>query len=328
MKAFIYLAILFHASIYGAFINPITDVCWECLFPITVSGVNVTPGEKDFAKYNQHICSCAGRPPIVGIPLSFWEPLKMVDVTMDPYKLVGLGGITLGNSLSKNRGYISYRSETNTQGSFYHVHFYQYPLLSMLNLLTDFLCVEKGGLDVAYMSEYDPSWNDSTLSLILEPEGALFSSPLAQLSCTADCTMASFNKVENSLFWCAGCQGSLYPFQGTVEHHVSPLQASSLLVHRVIAKLHRCGFIKGYHESEFCSPSYMPIIKKSLYKTQLVHPIPQTKGPCQPLGKSDVLWGFGKNDPFGGREFVYLVWVKKQCCLDAVKPLVLPTVAK
>ena len=28
----------------GKFINPISDVCWECPFPITLSGVNITPG--------------------------------------------------------------------------------------------------------------------------------------------------------------------------------------------------------------------------------------------------------------------------------------------
>ena len=79
--------------------------------------------------------------------------------------------------------------------------------------------------------------------------------------------------------------------------------------------------LKGYEKNEFCEAKYLPVIKKSLYKTQLVYPIPQTKGQCHPLGKTDLIWGAGKSYPNGGEDFVYLVWVKKQCCLDAVKPI-------
>src|SRR5271156_6443691 len=86
----------------GKFINPITDVCWECLFPITVAGINVTPGYKDQAVYKTPVCVCGGTPPKVGIPLTFWEPAKMVDVTRHAYKLMGLGGISIGNESIKN----------------------------------------------------------------------------------------------------------------------------------------------------------------------------------------------------------------------------------
>jgi conjugal transfer pilus assembly protein TraU len=194
--------------------------------------------------------------------------------------------------------------------------------MSLMELFTDFACIEKGDLDMVYMTEFDPLWNDDQLSAILNPEAGLFSNPLAQLACIADCTESTLSKPDDSLFWCAGCEGSLYPFTGTVAHHVGGLQASSLLVHRVIAKLHRTGFIKGFEKDDFCEPRLMPIIKKSLYKTQLVYPIPQTKGPCNPLGKSDMTWGTGKSFPYGGEDFVYLIWVKKQCCLDATKPLI------
>ncbi len=47
----------------GAFLNPLTDVCWECVFPITVSGVNVTPGNSDHVNYTKRFCVCGGVPP-------------------------------------------------------------------------------------------------------------------------------------------------------------------------------------------------------------------------------------------------------------------------
>jgi conjugal transfer pilus assembly protein TraU len=305
----------------GTWLNPFTDVCWECLFPITVSGVNVTPGHQEFTKYHQTVCACAGTPPKLGIPLTFWEPTRLVDVTRHAYKLIGLGGIAVGKETIKNRGSIGVCGEA-TQESFYHLHWYTYPLFSLLSLFTDFVCVEKGDLDMAYMSELDPLWNDDQWAILVNSEAGFFANPIAQLSCVADCAASSFGQPLDELFWCAGCEGSLYPFTGSVAHHVGGVQASSLLVQRVIAKLHRILVLKGYEKNEFCEAHRMPIIKKSLYKTQMIYPIPQTSGACHPLGKSDVLWGSGKSFPFKGEDFVYLIWTKKQCCLDGVKPSV------
>lgn len=303
----------------GRLMNPFTDVCWECVFPITVSGFNVTPGHKDPIKSHKRICTCSGVPPRVGIPLTFWEPLYLVDVTSHAYQLVGLGGVSVGKDTVKNRGTVAILGDGPAQTSVYHVHWYTFPIFSLLKLFTDFICVEKGDLGLPYLSELDPLWYDDNLALISNPEAALFSSPLAQLSCIADCTLSSLNKPVDELFWCAGCEGSLYPLTGTVAHHVGSIQASYLLVQRLIAKLHRTFMLKGYDKGQFCEAQYMPILKKSLYKTHLVHPIPQTSGPCHALGKSDLLWGIGKSFPIKGEEFVYLIWSKKHCCLDSVQ---------
>ncbi len=305
----------------GKFLNPVTDVCWECLFPITVSGVSVTPQYEDLNTHKSRICVCPGVPPKAGIPLVYWEPTRLVDVTRHAYKLLGLGGISLGKETVKNRGSVGIVGDGPTQNSFYHVHWYTYPLFALLDLFTDFGCVEKNTLDVLYMSELDPLWNDDQLTLLINPEAALFATPAAQLACVADCAASTFTKPQDALFWCAGCEGSLYPMSGTVSHHVGGIQASSLLVYRIIAKMHRLALQKGYEAEEYCLAKPMPIIKKSLYKTQLIYPIPQTTGPCHPLGKSDLLWGSQKSFPQGGEDFIYLIWIKKQCCLDAVKPI-------
>lgn len=305
---------------YGDMVNPITDVCWECILPITIGGINVTPKVKDFTSYNTVICACPGTPPKIGIPITFWEPARMIDVTRHPYKLVGLGGIQIGKESLKSRGSVSLISENPSYTSFYHVHYYVYPILHLLQILTDFDCIEREALDVAYLSEFDPLYSDERLLNIFNPEAFLFSSQLAHLSCMADCFLSSLDKPTDKLFWCAGCQGSLYPFVGHVAHHRGALQASSLLVHRCLARLHRMGIVKGYGEGDFCGASVMPIIKKSLYKTQIVRPIPQTSGNCHALGKSDQLWGIGKSYPGKGEDdFVYLIWTKKQCCLDALR---------
>jgi hypothetical protein len=35
-------------------------------------------------------------------------------------------------------------------------------------------------MDIAYLSEVDPLWNDSTLSMLINPEAALFGNLMAQ----------------------------------------------------------------------------------------------------------------------------------------------------
>lgn len=307
----------------GKIINPITDVCWSCLFPIHLGGVNVTPGASskspDHFSYQPTLCACAGAPPKIGVPLAFWEPVALIDVTRTPFKSIALGGLSLAPETPRSRGGIANVGESGRH-SFYHVHYYKFPLLSLLELLPGFSCPEKGSsMDIAYLSELDPYWLDDTWSSIFNPEAFLFANPLAQTACIPDCTLSSLDRPQDELFWCAGCCGSLYPLMGHVSHHIGGIQASSLLVHRLLSKMHALGLMWGAEENQYCDKKFYPRIKKSLYKTQLTYPIAQTQGPCHFLGKSDVLWGSGKSYPYGGEDFVYLIWTKKHCCLDAVK---------
>ncbi|CCB87829.1 TraU family protein [Simkania negevensis] len=300
----------------GKFINPISDVCWSCLFPIHIMGENITKKEKPLTKYNQKLtCSCAGG--IVGLPLAFWEPTRLIDVTRTPYKLVGLGGIQIGENLKKGGGVFG--SSPSENQSFYHVHYYQFPLLSLLEIFGDFLCVEDFPLDIGYLSELDPFWMNDKWTSILAPETVLFGTPPAQLACIPDCLVSTFGKPNDKLFWCGGCQGNLYPLTGFIGHHSGPIRSSSLLVHRILAKLHKLGVLKTFSKDEYCCPKRSRFIKKAAYKTQLAYPVAQTKGSCNPLGKSTLKWGAFKSYPYKGEDFTYVIWTKKHCCLDPVK---------
>ncbi len=311
-----------HAECQGKFVNPITDICWSCLFPITIGGIKVTGGREDTPNPHTLICACPRPPlpfPVPGIPISFWEPVRLVDVSRTPYCLVNMGGIKIANPSgeSKGAGSVAHGSGNNRslKHSFYQVHWYVYPVIYWLELLVDFICIEKNGFDIAYLTELDPFWNDDETSFIINPEAILFANPIAQAACAADCVASSTGFPFDALFWCGGCQGSLYPFSGSISAHVGGVQASLLATQRMIAKLHREFLLWGYMGQEaFCSKYPMPIIRKTQYKTQMVYPIPSTKG-CQPLGRSEVLWGSGKEFPYKGEDFGYLIWRKRNCCL-------------
>jgi conjugal transfer pilus assembly protein TraU len=307
----------------GRFINPITDVCWSCLMPITLASISIGKTSKaknrDTRNPSSPLCGCIkGGLPVPGVTIGFWEPIRLIDVTRTPYCMVGLGGI----EIMQNRSRISsYRRASNVHSSFYHLHYYMYPLLYWLELITDFVCLERGTFDLAYMSELDVSYNDSKIQNLLHPENILFANPIAQAVCSMDCTAATTDLPRDELFWCAGCLGNLYPFSGYNADHYGGVQSSSLLAIRTLAKMHRVGLAQrtatadSRVNGEICKKSYAPKIVKSQYKLQMVYPKTSSGDfACVPLGMTDLLYGAFKEYPNDGQDWSYLLWRKKNCC--------------
>jgi conjugal transfer pilus assembly protein TraU len=310
-------------SCNGRFPNPITDICWSCVFPMSISGIKVENGQEDNGTHsNSAICTC-NNPPMIGFPYSFFEPVRIVEVVRKPYCFVSLGGIEINAGVrAGNHG--RYRKDDedsgNTPTSFYQVHWYTNPLFYWLEVLADNPCLEQGSFDVAYITELDPLWDDSKASFLINPDVALFANPLAQAACAADCVAATSGFPTTKLFWCAGCQGSMYPLNGWVGAHVGGVQASTLLVQRMTNKMHRELLVwAASGESGLCGYYMQPIMDKRNYKMQMLYPTPNTSKIngrcCQPFGRSTADWGSMKEFPYNGEDFSYQLFRKRDCCL-------------
>ena len=305
---------------HGTLVNPITDVCWSCLFPITIGEVEVFKNHDvpdNSSNPSNPACYCANPFPHFGISTGFWEPVALVDVTRTPFCLVNLGGTQL--NLGDSFGYGEQETANSSQNiSFYNVHYYRYPLLFWLKVITSVLCLESGELDIAYVSELDPLWNDEEWGFISNPEAIIFGNPAAQIACAADSLKSSLTGPIDSLFWCAGAQGSIYPLTGTVQEHVGGVQASVLLSERMVYKMHRQGLMLdsvGENAPAICMPKKYFITPKSRYRYQMVNPIPTTgRGGCSPFGSTTTRWEWGHEFPFKGEDFGYLIWKKRNCC--------------
>ena len=304
-------------SCSGRIPNPVTDIAWISIFPIKFGGTTIAGfGQEDIGSSPPAICACPlPVPPFirVGLGLSFWEPARAVEVTTTPLCSPILGGIPLGGlgNLAK-RG--SAKTDSDSRNSFYHVHWYVFPLTNWMSMLTDTVCVTPESFDLLMLSELEPTWGDDELSTIFSPESALFANPISQAACAADCVAASAGFPLNELFWCAGCQGSMYPMTGNVINHESGIQASLLVTQRMHSKLHRALVALDMNSpAAMCLPLPLPIINKRSYKTQMMYPIPNTLG-AHPYGRTEALWSAGKEFPVAGEDFSYLIWRKRLCC--------------
>lgn len=347
MKAFL-LAIVGSSMCFGdslsqdppvqkksSFFAPLTDLCWNCFLPIHIAGHNVFSSQKDFVPYQpiHSLCHCKGF--VVGIPIAFWEPQAIVEVTRSPYKF-----LFFANPVSPSPGYEKWGSISNSdagRSSFYNVHYYFYPLTRLAAILPGFTCLRNTQISLpVFMTEWVPFWNDmdSRWHWLLDPVRFIYQHPELQELCKEDCKASMNRKPVDSFPWCAGCLGSLYPFSGHVPHHIGGIQASSLLVCRTVALMHSFGLFfpgklnvfglgMGANPEKYCAKTYSYKLKKTIYKTQLAYPVPDKgqeqngiKVYCHPLGESDRDWGAGHTFPKDGEDFIYIVWTKNHCCYD------------
>lgn len=308
----IYLAPIANAKCTGKFVNPITDVCWDCIFPISIGNAKIfSSGNPDTKNPSMPICACGTPVPRIGLAAGFWEPVRLVDVTKTPFCFPNLGGMQINPGMKVGQGSVS---STSAHGNAsWHLHWYVYPLLYWLELLLDFVCLENSSFDLAYMTELDPMWLDDSLTFIINPEAALFGNPIAQAACSADCAASSTGAPMDSLFWCAGCQGSMYPLTGNIREHQSSIQSGLLAAERFTFKLHREMIEWGTSGSKaLCGKYPMPVMNKSQYRSQLTVPVPSK---CSQFGKSTIFYDSGKEIPVIGENFGFLIWRKRNCCV-------------
>ena len=193
----------------GEILNPVTDVCWSCVFPVKIGGkasltTSVLPDPDTGA--GGPFCTCGKGPNLrAGVTFSFWEPLRTAEIVRHAGCLPSMGGVNMGDMGLRISDHVKVHSH-EPDGSmkrhtdFRQVHWYATPWLFILEALLDDGCLDQQTFDLAYMSELDPLWDDTLSSFILNPDAALFANPIAQGACAADCTSASSGLPQNSLY--------------------------------------------------------------------------------------------------------------------------------
>lgn len=285
---------------------------YTAMFPLRIAGIPIIPGRMPDigGSVSSPICICKDPIPRIGIPVSFFEPSRLIEVVKDPYCFpsMGFGLPTSGGAIGGTSG----DDGVGNQSTFYQAHYYIFPIYALLELLTDFICLQSTGFDMAYITEVDPLWNNDTLSAIINPEALLFGNPIANLACMADAVSSAVFQPLDPLFWCKGSWGNAYPLTGQTGGD-GYVEASASVAASLIYKLHRQLILWGsWGQLGLCGYYPAPIWRKSAYRLQIVTPIPSIYATT--IGTTGMLWSFGKNPPFVGDNFSYLLFKKRECC--------------
>jgi len=299
----------------GGMINPVTDVVWDCIFPISIAGIPVDmgnhPPDNDKSGF---FCQCSGQGLLgLGFLVSFWEPARMVDTVKDPWCFPAIG-MDLPN-LSTGIGYTgggSYRPSGVGNIAFQHYHYYVMPLWAVLDLFTDIPCIsDETGFDLAMVSEVRPDWGDDLTALNLFPETALMANPATVLACMADAAASAIQRPIDALYWCIGAWGTTYPATG---HIVAKdyVAANAGIAAKALYVNARTGLL-GDRAVNYCGTTYMPMWVKSHWRIQEVDPVKDNR--CHALGHPGILWTQRKNKTVGGDNFSWLLFRKVECCV-------------
>ena len=308
------------AACHGRIPNPVTDVCWQCLFPLTVGSnrLGTTGIAPDVVTDADSLCACTTNGNVtMGLNIGFWEPIRTIEIVREPFCFPSLGGAKLNaGTFSPSQGRTPNPKKAGHRTSFYQVHWFHTPWLYLLEILLDTKCLEQSPWDLAYLTELDPLWDDSLATFLLNPDVTLFSNPVALGACAIDCVSATVSTPMDELYWCAGCAGSLFPLTGWVNAHITPLQAWSLLTQRFTLKLHREGVQWAHYGKDGqCGPRLEWVMAKSVYRTQMQYPARDTLGACcRPFGYSTAIDAIGKTPPIYGEDGSFLIWRCRDCC--------------
>lgn len=295
----------------------ITDVCWGCLFPIRLAGIPLGGGNAPSGAAGGIGCVC---PSALGVPspgftIGMWEPARIVELVRTPGCSPTLGGARLPLGSRRMLGHVGNAENDASDHAMYHFHWYAFPLLIILDLFFDDRCNPDGysDLDLMYVSELDPTWNNSVLAGVTSPEIAFVANPIAQSACIIDAVSATAGTPVNELFWCAGSWGWMYPHTSAAPAQGRP-EETSLWATRSLAALHRRGLARRTMGSDArCESPIDLFLPKTQYKLSMFFPMPETQRAHQ-IGESEIRWGAFRNVPGTGEDHLYIIWRWNDCC--------------
>lgn len=302
----------------------ISDICWKCVMPIRVAGVSISGSTgKDHVPSGaskKQFCMCSDGTGLMrpGITTSFWEPSYVIEEERTPGCMSALAGLRLPfNKTNRGRtGHDNAQDHRNVDSGYRHYHFYAFPIMIMIDMFVPKMCNAGGyhDFDIMFMSEVDPTWNHDELSFFAHFENALVANPVATTACIADAVSSNIERPIDSLWWCAGSWGALYPLVGHIYGSDGTLLQSSKQSARAIAALHRRGFLYGtVGDDNLCGGNITPRIPKTQYRFTMFFPKPETDD-SHVLGESPLIWGLNRLIPAVGEDPVYIVWRWLDCC--------------
>jgi conjugal transfer pilus assembly protein TraU len=302
----------------GRMFNPFSDTDWNQAFPITVMGISMGGGTNPPMMYEPPVCVCPGPfgIPSVGVGITYWEPLYVSEIQRVPGCMSTLGGVSILDDYMSLHGEHEQGSDGGNSGTTTRMqgHWYQYPVMTILDMFKDAACKSTAGFALAYITEIDPTWQDDTWGAVFAPEASLFANPVAQAACAIDTVAANFAFPLDPMFWCLGGWGSTYPLTGNSGPGNNAFLVNSQIQAKFMARLHRMGLLwQTIGPSAICFSHPNPIIIKSQYRINQIAPIARSGKPLV-IGDHGAQQYPQVTNPPSMESTDNLIWQGQQCC--------------
>lgn len=311
-----------NAAVCNGDMEMLMNLDLNTLFPVTIMGMQMTAAgntNSPLMDMMGPICVCPTYlfgMPFYGITASYWEPVFLSEIERRPGCLSSLGGVSILSSYSALHSELNSQDTNGVSVNRMQVHWYEYPLMYIVDYFETMVCRSKGGVALAYVTEIDPYWNNDVLSALFTPEGEIFGNVLAEFACAVDSVTASLGYPLDPLFWCAGTWGPVYPFSGNSSHVGDQFSVNNLIQAKFLARSHRLGVqMQTIGPSAVCYSHSNPIWIKSQYRYNQVGPFPRK-------GRAVQTGDFGRffTQPFvtnvpTQEHTVNIIWQGKQCCI-------------
>ena len=303
----------------NTFINPVGDIAWDCIFPISIMGVPLDYGDHPPDKPDSRvICQCPGQGALgigLGFMVGFWEPARIIETVANAgcFPALGLsldvGGFGLG---SNTDGAISNNHSIKQKRGFAQYHYYIFPVWALLELFQDIPCISgEGQFDLAMISEIRPDWTNDLFALQLFPETALMANPATVLACAADALAATGERTIDALYWCQGAWGTTYPATGSNANPDNVIRNAATAGKAMYLQA-RTGLLPD-RAVNFCNATPLPLWVKSHWRIQQTDPVQDKR--CRRIGHPGLLWSAG-NNPVGKQDnFAWMLFRKVSCCV-------------
>ncbi len=299
-----------------------TSICWDCFFPMRFAGIK-TPAPSGAGSggippgaYTNAACVCSDDLgiPMPGVHVGMWDVTHAIETVGTPYCSPFLGGTNLQGSNRMAVGGDQDGGEADN--AFMHLHVWTFPVAQVLQMFAGVNCNPGNILevDMSYISEPDPLWNDEILTTMIQPESLIFSTLASQVACIGECVAMHLSNNIDLAPWCVGCWGNAYPSTGFDVAGANQLKLSSILVVKAINAMHRRFLLhKTYGGDAMCSAYVFPSLLKEQYRLSYAFPGIEANSNHQ-MGAPTLLWGSGLTAPGTSGQSVQLLYRYKDCC--------------
>lgn len=315
--------------------NPVKDVAWNGLFPIRVGGARVSAATPDElpdtdTPISNPVCYCTTTDETyVGVKVDFWNISYLAEIVKDPYCSTVLGTSLEGSNNSTGTGTTGTVTTKGFPGSskkggadqktkaprtFMHSHWITFPVMQLIGMMLDSKCGKTEEFTFLDMSEVSLTYSNDHLANLSDPKSLLVANPVADIAAIPSYVMAQapngfYPPAYDAFFW--AWWYNIYPLVGAVNQPHSLSVSAHLAARQVYSKTSDGGVLDYTLDPMACTGKYQSIPKKSQWRFQLAKP-----GKSSPIiaGRTELLWGSGKNPPYKDGNFLWVLFQKMNCC--------------